>query len=108
MRAMIPPALPECLPLSLSLSLSLSLPPSLSLSLPAFVTELSIDAGDPFLILAGLTVHEANLEVKAETFRGFPWVLRLRYIMEEANNLAEVSVLLGQGARADPCRWYNR
>ena len=39
---------------------------------------------------AGLTVHEANLEESVETFLGFPWVLRLRYIMENANNLAEV------------------
>eukprot|EP00009_Paramoeba_aestuarina_P002976 CAMPEP_0201508122 /NCGR_PEP_ID=MMETSP0161_2-20130828/1571_1 /ASSEMBLY_ACC=CAM_ASM_000251 /TAXON_ID=180227 /ORGANISM="Neoparamoeba aestuarina, Strain SoJaBio B1-5/56/2" /LENGTH=457 /DNA_ID=CAMNT_0047902679 /DNA_START=184 /DNA_END=1560 /DNA_ORIENTATION=+ len=38
---------------------------------------------------AGITVHEANLEEKNETFRGFPWVLRLRYIMEGASNLQE-------------------
>ena len=28
----------------------------------------------------GLTVHEANLEEAPETFFGFPWVLRLRYV----------------------------
>ena len=28
----------------------------------------------------GISVHEANLEEKHETFRGFPWVLRLRFI----------------------------
>jgi len=37
----------------------------------------------------GLTVHEANLEESRETFRGFPWVLRLRYVMENAKDLAE-------------------
>jgi len=42
---------------------------------------------------AGITVHEANLEEKNETFRGFPWVIRLRYIMENANNLAEATTL---------------
>ena len=34
-----------------------------------------------------ITVHEANLEETNETFRGFPWVIRLRYIMENANDL---------------------
>ena len=29
----------------------------------------------------GLSVHEANLEVKKVTFRGFPWILRLRHAM---------------------------
>mmetsp|Transcript_19427 Transcript_19427/g.27920 ORF Transcript_19427/g.27920 Transcript_19427/m.27920 type:complete len:498 (+) Transcript_19427:40-1533(+) len=29
----------------------------------------------------GLTVHEANLESKQDTFRGFPWILRLRHVM---------------------------
>lgn len=42
---------------------------------------------------AGLTVHEANLEEKQETFRGFPWLLRLRYVMENANNLAQAQAL---------------
>eukprot|EP00054_Salpingoeca_dolichothecata_P025806 m.182208 g.182208 ORF g.182208 m.182208 type:complete len:486 (+) comp25474_c0_seq1:957-2414(+) len=32
----------------------------------------------------GLTVHEANLEENEITFSGFPWLLRLRYIMENA------------------------
>jgi len=36
----------------------------------------------------GLTVHEANLEESSETFRGFPWLLRLRYLMEHAEDLA--------------------
>jgi len=35
----------------------------------------------------GITVHEANLEEKPESFRGFPWMLRLRYIMENADDL---------------------
>jgi len=37
----------------------------------------------------GISVHEANLESNQETFRGFPWVLRLRYIMENAKNIDE-------------------
>jgi len=37
----------------------------------------------------GITVHEANLEEDKITFGGFPWVLRLRYIMENAKNLVE-------------------
>jgi len=37
----------------------------------------------------GLTVHEANLEEDRISFAGFPWVLRLRYVMENALNLAE-------------------
>lgn len=36
---------------------------------------------------AGLTVHEANLEEEAISFEGFPWILRLRYIMEFAKDL---------------------
>jgi hypothetical protein len=32
-------------------------------------------------MLAGMTVHEANLESKLDTFRGFPWILRLRHLM---------------------------
>ena len=35
----------------------------------------------------GLTVHEANLEEEAISFEGFPWVLRLRFIMEYARDL---------------------
>jgi len=42
---------------------------------------------------AGITVHEANLEEKNETFRGFPWVIRLRYIMESSTNLEEAMAL---------------
>ena len=38
---------------------------------------------------AGLTVHEANLEESAITFDGFPWLLRLRYVMENAANIDE-------------------
>jgi hypothetical protein len=37
----------------------------------------------------GLTVHEANLESNDITYRGFPWVLRLRYVMTNAKNLDE-------------------
>ena len=36
-----------------------------------------------------LLVHEANLEENEITFSGFPWVLRLRYVMEYASDLAE-------------------
>jgi len=41
----------------------------------------------------GLTVHEANLEENMITFEGFPWVLRLRFIMENAKNLVEAKNL---------------
>ena len=34
-------------------------------------------------------VHEANLEENEISFSGFPWVLRLRYIMENAKNIDE-------------------
>jgi len=37
---------------------------------------------------AGLTTHEANLESKKDSFRGFPWLIRLRYVMETAADLA--------------------
>eukprot|EP01035_Chromulina_nebulosa_P018793 gene18793-24560_t len=37
----------------------------------------------------GITVHEANLESNDVTFRGFPWVLRLRYVMTYASTLTE-------------------
>jgi hypothetical protein len=33
----------------------------------------------------GLTVHEANLESNDETFRGFPWILRVREVMSKAS-----------------------
>lgn len=36
---------------------------------------------------AGLTVHEANLEENALSWEAFPWILRLRYVMENAVNL---------------------
>lgn len=34
-------------------------------------------------------VHEANLEENEISFSGFPWTLRLRYIMENAKNIDE-------------------
>eukprot|EP01121_Diplochlamys_sp_Union-15-3_P022670 TRINITY_DN972_c0_g1_i1.p1 TRINITY_DN972_c0_g1~~TRINITY_DN972_c0_g1_i1.p1 ORF type:complete len:422 (-),score=61.99 TRINITY_DN972_c0_g1_i1:2-1267(-) len=37
----------------------------------------------------GLTVHEAGNDVTQETFLGFTWTLRLRYVMENARNLNE-------------------
>ena len=37
----------------------------------------------------GMTVHEANLESNDITFRGFPWVLRLRDVMANAKNINE-------------------
>eukprot|EP00050_Salpingoeca_kvevrii_P017702 m.67473 g.67473 ORF g.67473 m.67473 type:complete len:503 (-) comp7682_c0_seq2:947-2455(-) len=42
---------------------------------------------------AGLTVHEANLEENEITFSGFPWILRLRYIMENAKSTADAKSL---------------
>lgn len=42
---------------------------------------------------AGLTAHEANLEEDLITFRGFPWVLRLRFILEFAHGLSEAQQL---------------
>jgi len=41
----------------------------------------------------GLTVHESSLGMDELSFRGFPWVLRLRYIMENAENLEEAIAL---------------
>jgi len=41
----------------------------------------------------GLTVHEATLEENEITFEGFPWIMRLRYIMENAKNLEEAQTL---------------
>jgi hypothetical protein len=38
---------------------------------------------------AGLTVHEANLESNDISYRGFPWVLRLRHVMTNAKNIDE-------------------
>lgn len=37
----------------------------------------------------GITVHEANLESNDITFRGFPWVTRLRHVMSNAKNIDE-------------------
>jgi hypothetical protein len=37
----------------------------------------------------GISVHEANLESDDITFRGFPWVLRLRHVMAKASNIQE-------------------
>jgi hypothetical protein len=37
----------------------------------------------------GLSVHEANLEENVISFAGFPWIMRLRYVMQEADNLQE-------------------
>ena len=36
---------------------------------------------------AGLTLHEANLEELQISFLGFPWTLRIRFIMEFAKDL---------------------
>lgn len=41
----------------------------------------------------GITVHEANLESDDVTFEGFPWVIRLRYIMANAKTIAEATQL---------------
>jgi hypothetical protein len=40
-----------------------------------------------------LTAHEANLEENEITFQGFPWTLRLRYIMENAASMKEALAL---------------
>ncbi len=42
---------------------------------------------------SGLTVHEANLEEDIISFRGFPWVLRLRFIMEFAQDISTAQEL---------------
>ena len=44
----------------------------------------------------GLTMHEANLESNKDSFRGFPWLLRLRYVMENAATLAEATAVLNR------------
>jgi len=43
----------------------------------------------------GLTVHEANLEESQVTFRGFPWLLRLRHAMaySPTGSLAEAKAI---------------
>lgn len=42
---------------------------------------------------AGITLHEANLEEQQISFTGFPWVLRLRYIMEFAKDITTAQEL---------------
>merc|ERR1719247_4026502 len=42
---------------------------------------------------AGVSVHEANLEETPESFRGFPWILRLRHVMEHASTIAEAKAI---------------
>lgn len=42
---------------------------------------------------AGLTLHEANLEELQISFEGFPWALRIRYIMEFAQNIVSAQEL---------------
>ena len=42
---------------------------------------------------SGVTVHEANLEEDQITFSGFPWILRLRYIMEYATDITSARKL---------------
>jgi hypothetical protein len=42
---------------------------------------------------AGLTLHEANLEEKTETYFGFPWAMRLRWIMENSHSLSDALTL---------------
>ena len=37
----------------------------------------------------GITVHEANLESNDITWRGFPWILRLREVMAKASTIEE-------------------
>jgi len=41
----------------------------------------------------GITVHEANLEENEETFFGLPFVMRLRWVMENAANLEEAQAI---------------
>jgi len=41
----------------------------------------------------GITVHEAGNDVTHETFLGFTWSVRLRYIMERSKNLQEAKIL---------------
>lgn len=42
---------------------------------------------------AGLTLHEANLEEMQISFVGFPWTLRIRFIMEYANDIVSARQL---------------
>lgn len=41
----------------------------------------------------GLTLHEANLEELQISFEGFPWTLRIRFIMEFAKDIASARQL---------------
>jgi len=41
----------------------------------------------------GLTVHEANLESNRDSFHGFPWLYRLRAVMEQSADLASAKKL---------------
>lgn len=41
----------------------------------------------------GLTLHEANLEELQISFMGFPWVLRIRFIMEYAQDITSARQL---------------
>ena len=41
----------------------------------------------------GLTLHEANLEEAQISFMGFPWVLRIRFIMEYAKDITSARQL---------------
>lgn len=45
---------------------------------------------------AGITVHEAGDDNKLETLEGFPWTLRLRYIMENAPDFRSALSLWNQ------------
>ena len=57
--------------------------PHLTLGYPGVVGALT------GMSAAGITVHEAGLSSIHESEVGFQWALRLRYIMMNANNLAE-------------------
>jgi hypothetical protein len=48
-----------------------------------------------YLQWQSITYGILTLKFKNETFRGFPWVIRLRYIMENAHNLDEVTFTIG-------------
>eukprot|EP01094_Clydonella_sp_ATCC50884_P007399 TRINITY_DN1657_c0_g1_i1.p1 TRINITY_DN1657_c0_g1~~TRINITY_DN1657_c0_g1_i1.p1 ORF type:complete len:513 (-),score=145.35 TRINITY_DN1657_c0_g1_i1:122-1639(-) len=41
----------------------------------------------------GVTIGEANLEVNQETFIGFPWLLRIRYVLEHSASLSQAWAL---------------
>jgi hypothetical protein len=45
-----------------------------------------------------IAVAEANLEENIETFRGYPWVLRLRHVMEHSTNLLEAATVFNATA----------